>query len=318
MARRLLAVVAAAISLSAAGCVDLAPLVAGQMQEVLVKKSPRWFERNRVAIIDVDGFLGVESGWLLRGTTVADVREKLDRAAADPRVKAVVLRINSPGGEANASDTIYHEVARFRQETGKPVVAALLGTAASGGYYVAVAADRIVASPTSVTGSVGVVMHFLNVEGLYGKLGLRSEVIKSGDVKDIGSPLRAMTPEERAILAGVNKELFQRFLTAVTSGRTVMSPKDVETISDGRIVAAQEALDLHMVDRIGYLDDAIAEAFDLAGVEHADVILYRPFPHYNTNVYAASSAQAPGLAPGLEAVLSPRGPAFLYLWAPGQ
>ncbi len=301
------------------GCISISALGSGRIEEVVVRRSPRWLERDKIAIIDVDGVLGPEETLLVPGTTtVADVREKLERAAADRGVRAVVMRINSPGGEASAADTIYQEVRRFRTETGKPVVAALMGTAASGGYYVALAADRIVASPTSVTGSVGVVMHFTNVEGLFAKLGLRSETIKSGEKKDIGSLTRAMTDEERQILQGVITALFDRFLGTVRERRPEMTDADLAAVSDGRVLTADQALDLHMVDRTGYLSDALDIAMELAGVEDADVILYRPFRHYNANIYAALPMEGGLIGEGLNRLLRRKGPTFLYLWSPGS
>ena len=312
--------IVAALSLSLCGCISVTPVFTGRVETVLVEESPRWFETNRIALIDVDGFIAsTERPWYAwSGTTLADVKEKLRHAAGDWRVRAVVLRINSPGGEASASDMIYREILRFRRKTGKPVVAELMGTAASGGYYAALAADRIVASPTSVTGSVGVIMEFINVEGLFGKIGLRNEVVKSGGKKDIGSPLRAMTEEEREILEGVNRSLFDRFMAAVKSRRPGMTEKDLATVADGRIVSADQALGLHMVDSIGYLDDALAEARALAGISGADVILYRAFPHYNTNIYARHQPGAGLVEQGLERLLQRNGPTFLYLWSPGR
>jgi len=320
MARRFLIVIAAlGLVLSLCGCIDLGPLVAGRMEEVLVEESDRWFEVNRIALIDVDGFIGsVPGAWFAgRGTTVADIKEKLKRAADDWRVCAVVLRINSPGGEVTACDTIHREVLRFKAETGKPVVAALMGLATSGGYYVAAAADHIVAAPTSVTGSIGVVMQFVNVEGLFGKVGLRSEVVKSGEKKDIASPMRAMTPEERDILQKINLSMFDRFMQVVRRGRPQMTESDAKVIQDGRILTGEQAVNLHMADRTGYLEEAFDEARALAGVRSADVILYRPFPHYNTNIYARHGAGQGLLEQGMALLLRRRGATFLYLWSPG-
>ncbi len=328
MARRVIALLLiVAVSWLVSGCVNLGSLLAGEMEQVVARESPRWLERKRVALVDVDGFIASSApGFLARSvTTVADVRERLDRAARDGRVRAVVLRVNSPGGEVSASDTIYREVLRFRHETGKPVVAALTGTATSGAYYVALAADCIVAAPTTVTGSVGVIMELVNVEGLFGKVGLRPEVFKSGEKKDIGSPTRTMTEEERRMLAGVIDELFGRFVGAVRERRPAMTEADLETVSDGRVLTASQALELGLVDRIGYLDDALDDAYALAGIRTADVILYRPFRHYNANIYARGAVEGPAVGEGLESslgwardVLLGRGsPAFLYLWCPG-
>jgi len=308
---------ALALLLGLCGCINLGPLLSGRIEKVVVKHSPRWFERNRIALIDVEGFLGDEAGWLMPGTSVADVREKLERAAADPGVRALVVRVDSPGGGAAASDMIYRQIRRFREETGRPVVAALMTTAASGGYYAALAADRIVAAPTTVTGSVGAVMHLVNLEGLLGKIGVRSENIKSGQSKDIGSPTRAMTPEERAMLEGIVRGYSDRFLETMRARRPQMSDSAVATIADGRIVMAAQALELGMIDSIGYLDEAIAQARELAGIGTADVILYRPFPHYNKNIYARASAARPLTTQGLTRLLRTQGSAPLYLWAPG-
>lgn len=307
-----------AVLLATAGCINVAPLVAGQMQEVVVRESPRWFEPNKVAIVDVEGFIGGGGSWLMPGTSAADVKEKLTRAADDTSVRAIVLRVNTPGGEATASDTIYHEVIRFREQTGRPVVAALRSMATSGGYYAALAADRIVAEPTTVTGSVGVSMHYVNMEGLLGKIGLKAEPIESGAMKGIGSPTRAMTPEERQVLQGVINALFERFIGLVRERRPTMTEANLKAIADGRVVTAQQAFDLHLVDEIGYLDDALDQAYKLAGIQHADVIIYRPFPSYSANIYSSAASEPDPVARGLGLLLPPwSGATFLYLWTPG-
>ena len=318
-ARKAMIIAIALLLTVATGCLSITPFSSGQVREVVVQESPRLFERRRIVLLDVDGFISSNGGlWLAGdGTTVADVKEKLERAAADQRVKAVVLRIDSPGGAASASDVMYREVVRFKEQSGKPVVAALMGTAASGGYYVALGADRIVCSPTTVTGSVGVVMQLVNLEGLYDKIGLRSEVIKSGEKKDMGSPSRKMTDEERRILQEVNRALFDGFLEVVRAGRAQMSEQDLATIADGRIVTADQALELHMVDEIGYLQDAIDVAMELANVESAHVVLYRAFPHYNANIYATAHTETVDVGQALGALLRRRAVSFLYLWAPG-
>jgi protease IV len=307
------------LALSLAGCISVGAFPSQELQRVVVERSDRWVESNRIALVDVGGFIASESGlWtLLGGTSVADVQQKLQLAAGDSRVRAVVLRINSPGGEASASDTIYQEVLRFKEKTGKPVVAALMGTAASGGYYVALSADRIVATPTTITGSIGVIMNLINTERLYGKLGLQPVVIKSGEKKDIASSTRPMTSEEREILQGLNRALFDQFVAVVRERRQAMNEEQLKIVSDGRVMSAREALQLNLVDRVGYLRDAIQEARDLAKIESADVILYRPEAGYNSNIYAHAGTGLL-LEEGLNMLLLRRGPTFLYLWAPGM
>lgn len=299
------------------GCIYVDAGLGRDIEEVVVAESDRLFEVNRIAVIDVDGFIASGEPWLFfAGTSVADVKERLQRAENDWRVKAVVLRINSPGGEATASDVIHREVLRFKKESGKPVVAALMSTAASGGYYVACAADHIIASPTCVTGSVGVVMNFYNVEGLYNKIGLETVVIKSGEKKDIANPARPMTDEERAILEGLNRTLYDRFVAAVRDGRPGMTEQDFEAIADGRPVSAPEAQRLHMVDSIGYLDDAIEQAVALAEVPDADVVMYQSERSQTTNIYTEPAAVAQLMQEGLGILLRRSGPNFLYLWMP--
>ena len=315
---RALCVVAAVLSAALCGCISIG-FKEQRISTVTVERSGRFFEPNRIAIIDIDGFIGSGSApwWMIGGTSVAEVKEKLERARWDRRVQAVVLRVNSPGGEVGASDIIYEELQRFRRETGKPVVACCMDVAASGGYYVACGTDRIVASPTTVTGSVGVIMHLTNVEGLFGKIGLQSVTIKSGAKKDIGSPTRMMTAEEREIMERLMQGMFKRFVGVMRTAHPAVTDADAAIIGDGRVFGADEALQLHMIDRIGYLRDAIEEAASLARISAADVILYQKVPAATSNIYA-QWGPAMALGEGLNALLRRQGPAFLYLWTPAQ
>jgi protease-4 len=313
----LLAGLALVMLVAAPGCINVSAFAPARLEETIVEESPRWIERNRIAVVDVEGIIGGALTAIVRSgsTSVADVKQKLMLAERDRRVKAVVLRIDSPGGEASASDMIHQEILRFRARTGKPVVAVLLGTAASGGYYVACAANQIIASPGTVTGSVGVVMHFVSAEGLLQKIGLRSEVIKSGEMKDIGTFSREMTLDERRVLQQINNSLFARFLEVVREGRPNITEDQIAAIVDGRVVTAAEAYQLNMVDGIGYPDDAIELARRLAGIESADVVMYRAYPDYNSNIYAAMLGPR-FLEKGLDALVERSGPSFLYLWSP--
>jgi protease-4 len=317
MARRVLAVVCVGMLAATVGCINAQGLLTGQMETVTVQKSGHWFEHNRIALIDIDGVIGTEHNIFHSGTTVADVAEKLRRAREDSGVRAVVLRINSPGGGVWSSDTIYHEVKRFEAQTGRPVVAAITGMGASGAYYVAVAADRIVASPDSLTGSVGVISDFVNVKGLFDKIGLQSTVIKTGARKDMGSPTREMTPEEHQLMQQLIDSFFQRFVATVRASRTECTDADFKQFSDGRVLTAEEAVHLHLIDSVGYLEDAIDEAKRMAHITHADVVLYRPFPDYRTNIYATAQQPAIGsLEQVLNALADAQRPAFQYLYQP--
>src|SRR5438445_9901908 len=200
---------------------------------------------------------------------VARIKEELTLAAEDSRIKALLLRINSPGGTVTASDVIYHEISEFKAKQKVPVVAVIMDIGASGGYYVAVAADRIIAHPTSVTGSVGVIMLRVNAEGLLQKIGVEAGAMKSGAKKDIGSPFRPMSEEERAIFQSMINGFQSRFLEVVTKGRKALPTDQLKLIADGHVLTGPQAVQFGLVDQVGYLDDGIAAAKKLAGLADA-------------------------------------------------
>lgn len=209
---------------------------------------------QKLAIVELEGLI-LESEPLVR-----ELQEHQD----NPSVRAMVLRINSPGGVVGPTQEIYAAVKRFRK-AGKPVVASLGSVAASGGYYVATAADRIYANPGSLTGSIGVVMQMTNVEGLLKKVGVEYVVVKSGRYKDIGNFARAMSPEERRILQALLDDVYNQFVDAVAQGRG-LDRQAVLRFADGRIVSGQAAKEIGMVDALGGLEDAIEAAAQLAGL----------------------------------------------------
>ena len=274
----------------------------------------------KILLLQIDGVLSdePEASWygLRRESPVARVREELDRARRDDSIDALLLRIDTPGGTVTASDLLYQEIVRFKKERGVPVVAQLMGMATSGGYYVAMSADTVIAHPTTVTGSIGVIFAGVNLSGLMAKYGVADQTITSGPFKDAGSPLRPMRPEERAQIQSVIDDMYQRFLDVVRRGRPALAPEDVARLADGRIYSAQQALANGLVDRIGDVEDAVDLARTRAGVEEARVVTYHRPREYRKNLY---TAEAPETAPRVEWPL-PRlqlpQPAFLYLWAP--
>jgi protease-4 len=252
-------------------------------------------------------------------STLARIESELRRAADDDRVRALVLRINSPGGGATASDQIYSEIVRFKRERKVPVIAALGDLAASGGYYVACAGDRIVAHPTTVTGSIGVLLMNFNVEGLLGKIGVRNETYKAGAHKDLLSPLRGATPEERRIIQAILDSMHARFIGVVRESRPALDPARVPELTDGRIFTAEQAVAAGLVDEIGDLRRAIALAERAAGIEKARVVMYHRPSDSKENIYSAAAGMPAqvNLMPIDLGVLAGRGPRFMYLWAPG-
>ncbi len=205
---------------------------------------------------------------------IADAKEtvlQLKRFRKNKDVKAIVLRIDSPGGGVGPSQEIYAEVKRTTRT--KKVVASMGAIAASGGYYVAAAADHVVANPGTITGSIGVLMEFPNMEELFKKIGLSAVVLKSGDYKDTGSPLRKMTPKERELLQGFIDNVHQQFVTAVAEGRK-MSEESVRAIADGRILSGEQAQKLGLLDSLGNMEDAIVIAAELGGIKGEPSVVY--------------------------------------------
>lgn len=278
--------------------------------------------KAKVVVINVSRTISNEEeeapfGIAREESTTARVHEELDQAGKDDRVCAVVLRINSPGGTVTASDVIYQDIMTFKAEHHVPVLAQLLDMGTSGAYYVALAADEIVATPTTVTGSVGVVMYNVNFAGLMDKLGIRNQTMKAGAHKDIGSPLRPMTSEEQRILQSLLNDMHDRFLNVVRERRPGLTAEAAQTISDGRVLTAQQALAAGLVDRIGYLSDTIDTAKRRAGVAEARTVLYRRPQEFAENIYSRAGFGAPQVnLVNFDVSGLPQSPQFLYMWLP--
>jgi len=267
---------------------------------------------KKAALIPVKGVIsrGYGESFLPGRGTVGMILAQLKRAAGDNEVKAVILEIDSPGGSVGDSDLIYHEVLEVRKK-GKPVVACLQDVAASGAYYIAVASDRIIAQPTTITGSIGVILHSVNVEGLFQKIGLREVMIKKGAMKDILSPTRTMTPEEEQLLQNITDEVWYRFASLVASGRN-LSREQMTTIADGRIYLAPDALRIGLVDSIGYRDDALSAAEELAGEKKLRLIRYEKLFSFR-DLLSAQSYATP-MAEFRECLAEAGSPKLMYLW----
>ncbi len=281
----------------------------------------------KIALIDVAGMLlnGPTPQLLGEGENpVSLLVEKLAKAERDDQVKAVLLRVNSPGGSVTASDLMYHEILRLRKGTmkPKPVVAMIMDVGASGAYYISCACDEIVATRTSVVGSIGVIMQTFNIRGTLDKIGAESVAITSGRMKDAGSLFRAMSPEERKVFQGIIDDMFDRFVEVVADGRPRLDAKKIREIADGRVWTAQQALELGFIDRIGTLRDAVAATKARAGIARTRVVTYHRPLGWKPNIYASSPAGGTVNNYSLlnvsvpERLLTPT-PMFLYLWSPG-
>ncbi len=230
----------------------------------------------KVAVIPLSGIIaGTSQQGLLTtgGISPAIMRDYLKKAETDGTVVAVVLRIDSPGGSAAASQEIASEVRRFKEDTGKPVVISMGDVAASGGYYISVYADKIMANPGTITGSIGVITQFIHIEGLLEKLGLELETIKAGKHKDMG--IRPLTEEERQIMQDIADDLYEQFVVAVADGRN-LSVTEVRGLATGQPYTGRQALDLGLVDELGGLDEALELAASLAGISAPEIEVYSP------------------------------------------
>ena len=224
-------------------------------------KSSRFAFGDKIAIVEVKGVISQSSG----------IIEELQQYLEDEGVKAIILRIDSPGGGVGPAQEIYREVIKIKGK--KKVVTSMGSVAASGGYYIASASDRIVANPGTITGSIGVIMQFSNLEELLKKIGIKGVVIKSGEHKDIGSPFREMTPDEKKIMQEVLDNVHQQFIQAVAEGRKLDRSKVVQ-IADGRIMTGEQAKNLGLVDQMGNLQDTIDITAKMVGIVGKPIVLY--------------------------------------------
>jgi protease IV len=284
--------------------------------------------KDKILVIDVKGLITEEErGGLLSLTKepgmVASIQEQLDKAAKDDRVRAVLLLVDSPGGTVTASDLIYHELRTFRADRKVVMHAHFLGTAASGAYLIAQAADRITATPTTVTGSIGVILMNLNLSGLMEKVGVSDTSLKSGTFKDVGSPFRKPRPADDELLQGIVDSEYRLFCRIVEENRPKVRLSEHPELADGRIFTADQALRAGLVDEVGYLSQSLDGIKKALGVEEARVVRYVPAGSYVPNLYALGAAASGG--PGdinlikldVRSLVAAGGPVFMYLWLPG-
>ena len=314
------------------GCITIDVFDGGGPEAQLVETVVRGTKGPKILLVEIDGVIGGANfaGSLFEGTEysmVARVREVLDLARLDEEVSALLLRVDSPGGTATASEQIYTEIARFRQERGVPVMAQFLSTATSGGYYIAMAAETIQAHPTSITGSIGVIFSSLSFAGLMEKVGIEDQTVTGGAYKDAGSPYRRLSDVERAQLQLIVDDLHSRFREIVALGRPDLSAAQIEGLAEGQVFSAAQALENGLIDQIGTLEDAAIWLERRLGVTHSRVVSYHRPRDIRRNLYTrAAGMPSLGMAGSkfsseawalkrLERILAR--PGFHYLWWPG-
>jgi len=266
------------------------------------------FSKSKIAVVELSGVMTSSQSVGSRATSARKIIAQLEKYREDASVKAIVLRVDTPGGTVVAAQEIHGELLRLRGEAGKKIVVSMADLAASGGYYVACAADRVFASPGTLTGSIGVIMQFPNYQELFGKIGFGTNTIKSGEFKDVGNGARVMSERDRALLQGLVDDVYAQFVEAVAAGRH-MSPEQVRPLADGRIYSGRQAKQLGLVDELGDLDAAILAAARLAGIEGKPEVI-RETPR--RGIWEMLDARIAGILP---AALSQDTQAkLLYLW----
>ena len=297
--------------------INLGPQIES-LEEVVVEEGSG---DEKILLIDIDGPISNRPKKTLVGfqseTGMVDrIREILKKAENDKKIKGILLRINSPGGTVTSSDIIYHEIKSFKERYNVKVYVSVVDVAASGGYYIAMAGDSIMAHPTSLVGSIGVLALKINLEGLMGKVGAEWEVVKSSEKKDFMSPFRPLTKEERTLFQETIDSYYNRFVDVVVLNRSRLDARAVKILADGRVYNARQALEKYLVDSIGYLEDIVKLAKKELNQPGLKVVTYGRPREYKSNYYSSM-----GSVPKINLINLDMGfdwnqisPQFLFLW----
>ncbi len=314
----LLMVLVAILFFCSCATIQLSPQLGPFEEKTLSGEGP-----NKILLVDISGAIGNHSqrsltGFPLSLGMVETVREILKQAEGDDAIKALLIRINSPGGTVTSSDIIYHELKKFKERKKIKVYVAVVDLAASGGYYVAQAGDYIFAHPTSLIGSIGVIALKLNLQELMGKVGVDWEVIKSADKKDFLSPFRPLSDEERKLFQGTIDQFHDRFVNIISINRPDLDSESVRSLADGRVFTADQAFKAKLIDGVGYLDDLTEKMKSDLNDSSLEIITYQRPGEYKTNLYSSlqkmETYKLVDLNFGMD--LSDISPKFLYMWMP--
>lgn len=329
-------IAAAVLAASLTGCINLPPGLFGGARGPVklsrIEPAKGFWTTDQILVLDIAGVISIQDvgGGFLGFTPgmVVALKDRIEAAKENRHIKAIILRVDSPGGGVTASDVIYQEILDLKKELGVPVVAMMEDVAASGGLYVSMAADEIYAFPTAITGSIGVITILPSFEELGEKIGVEMRVIKSGANKDLGSPWRKLTDEERHIFQDMIDRMYGRFTGVIMAarGKKGLTKEKLATFADGRVLDATHASELGLIDGVCYMDDVIEKTRKLAGIEDAEIVSYE-YPYtYRGNIYATAAPPQPmmqgnmeinllKLGTGFDAAL-PRDTRFMYLWLP--
>jgi protease IV len=302
----------------ACATIHLGPSMGPLEETVLEGEGP-----GKLLLIEVQGIINNQKDRTFTGATTALgmvewIQENISKAEKDDAVKALLIKVNSPGGTVTSSDIILHELLHFKKKRAIPIYVQIMDLAASGGYYIALAGDKIIAHPTSLVGSIGVIAFKVNLKNLMDKIGVDWEIVKSGDKKDFMSPFRSFTAEERKLFQDSIDIFHKRFVTVIADNRPELNFEEVSSLADGRIFDSTQAMELKLIDQIGYISETIEEIKIDLSKPNLQVVTYQREGDYKSNLYSLYP-QAPTLNllnVNLGFENSSLSPLFSYLWAP--
>ena len=305
-------------SIVACATIQLGPSI-GPLEEIILEGKGQ----EKILLIELQGVINNQKGLSVTGATtslgmVEWVREVIDKAEKDRDIRALLIKINSPGGTVTASDIILHELLTYKKKQGIPIYIQVMDLAASGGYYIALAGDKIFAHPTSLIGSIGVIAFKVNLEGLMGKIGVTWEVVKSGDKKDFMSPFRPFSENEKELFQETINKFHYRFVSLIAKNRKELAIDDVKLVADGRIFDANNALNLKLIDNVAYLSETIDTIKKDTKNSELQVISYQREGDYKPNLYSFFSQPSGFDLSNLKTAIGNKilNPLFSYLWLP--
>ena len=313
-------IVVLVFSIIGSGCatINLGPSI-GTLEEVTIEgEGP-----GKILLVNLDGVINNKKDRTLSGSTlrlgmVEEIRSIIDKAEKDDKIKALLIKMNSPGGTVTASDIIFHLLKTYKEKSKVRIYIQVMDLAASGGYYIALAGDEIIAHPTSLIGSIGVIALKVNLQELMSKVGVSWEIVKSGDKKDFMSPFRAFTKEERELFQGAIDRLHNRFVTLIAKNRSSLDISEVRSLADGRVFDAEEAKGLNLIDHIGYITDTLHMIKSDLNNSSLKLVTYHRNDDFQGNIYSQFQKPTSFNLINLDLGFNPNSlsPYFMYIWSP--
>ena len=302
------------------GCatIHIGPSLGELREETVEGKGP-----GKILLVDIDGIINNQKDRTLTGNTlhlgmVEKIRSVIEKAEKDKEIKALLVKVNSPGGTVTASDIIFHLLKEYKEKTKVKIYIQVMDLAASGGYYIAIAGDEIIAHPTSLIGSIGVIALKVNLKDLMTKIGVEWEIVKSGDKKDFMSPFRAFTKEERELFQDTIDKFHKRFVTKIANNRKPLNLSQVQSLADGRVFDAEQAKKLNLIDHISYLTDTVKKIKTDLKDPDLKLVTYHRNGDFQGNIYSQLENPTTFNMINLDLDFNPNSlsPYFLYIWSP--